>query len=202
MNAGSRWLDWEPQTRIFSICLKEAPTKPTESGFVGFVGPRHRQIQKIEGEPDPAELSRASAILGQAGVRLMRLESGDAVGIWSDLDSPAIRNALRILGSGELPVLYLDGPNVPLRYKLRRVPGEPVPNSVREAMEGSSEPWKVRSRMPRNFVLWPQAEAKACTIDPRTGIRPTCEWGASCGRGFVSNPRFGANTRKWRRLND
>jgi hypothetical protein len=211
MNTQSRWFDWEPRTRIFSKCPKEGPTKPAKpaasgfvgslqnlqnrgvESFVGFVGPYPGQIQKIEGEPDPAEVSRANAILGQAGVRLMRLESGDAVGIWSDMDSAAIRNALHILGSGELPVLYLDGPNIPLRYKLRRVPGEPVPQYLREAMERSREPWKVRSQSKWRFVPWLIDERieKPHTIDPETSIWPMAEWGASCGRGFVSNSRSG-----------
>jgi hypothetical protein len=51
---------------------------------------------------------------------------------------------------------------------------------------------------------------KPHTIDPATGIWPIAEWGAACGRGFVSHPRFGADqviprtnratTRKWRKL--
>jgi hypothetical protein len=107
-----------------------------------------------EVEPSDGEVAYANAILGRTGCRLMRLEASDAIGIWSDLDSPAIRNALHIMGSGELPV-YLDGPNVPLRYKLRRVPGEPVPSHVRLEMERSAEPWKVRNRMACKFVPWP-----------------------------------------------
>jgi hypothetical protein len=111
----------------------------------------------------------------------------------------------------ELPVRYLDGPGVP--YKLRRVSGDPVPDHVREAMERSREPWKVRNRSACRFILWPPpAEEKTHTTDPRTGIRPISQWGASCGRGFVSNARFGPNqpvirrtnraiTRKWRALN-
>jgi hypothetical protein len=62
------------------------------------------------------------------------------------------------------------------------------------------------------FVPWPRAKAKPHTIDPQTGIRPIKEWGASCGRGFVSDSRFGPNqlvirrtnraiTRKWKALN-
>jgi hypothetical protein len=166
-------------------------------------------------EPTVEELTRAGAVLRQAGIRLMRLVGADAVGVWSDLDSPAIRSALRILGSCELPVLYLDGPGVPLRYKLRRVSGEPVPEYVLREMERSPKPWKVRARMlgpAWRFVPWPAApEAKPHTIDPATGIRPTAEWGASCGRGFVSAARFSkrdpviprtnrATTRKWRAL--
>jgi hypothetical protein len=45
-------------------------------------------------------------------------------------------------------------------------------------------------------------------INPETGCWPTCEWGYSCMRGFVSDSRFGdgevikrtnrLTTRKWR----
>jgi hypothetical protein len=114
-----------------------------------------------EAEPSDEEVTQASAILGQAGVRLMRLEGVDAVGIWSDLDSPAIRNALHIMGSGELPMLYLDGPNVPLRYKCRVPAGDPVPASTREAMERNpEESWKVRDRIKWRFVPWRLVDAK------------------------------------------
>jgi hypothetical protein len=189
------------------------PTDKTiKTGFDGFDGPCLGQIQKIEGEPDPAELSQASGVLGRAGVRLMRLEGGDAIGIWSDLDGLAIRHALRVMGSGELPVLYLDGPNVPLRYKLRRVPGEPVPARLRQEMERNSKPWNIRDRSKWRFIPWPlAAEEKAHTINPETHIWPIGEWGGTCGIGFVSNAQFGPNqpviprtnretTRKWRKL--
>jgi hypothetical protein len=187
---------------------------PNQEVLAGFVGTVSGSFQKVRVEPSAQELAVAGTILSLAGVRLMRLEGGDAVGVWSDLDSPAIRNALRVLGSGELPILYLDGPRVLLRYKLRRAVGDPVPTSVREEMERSPEPWKVRNRMPCNFVPWPlSAGARPHAIDPETGIWPTAEWGSCCGRGFVSSARFGPNqlviprtnraiTRKWRSLND
>ena len=57
----------------------------------------------------------------------MILEDGPAIRVWSDLDRPELREALRIFGSDGLPVRYLDGAGVPMRYKLRCVPGEPVP---------------------------------------------------------------------------
>jgi len=49
-------------------------------------------------------------------------------------------------------------------------------------------------------------------IDPKTGILPISEWGASCGRGFVGDSRFAtkndsvikrtnrAVTKKWRKV--
>jgi hypothetical protein len=91
------------------------------------------------------EVALATVVLNQAGVRLMRLECGDTVGIWSDLDSPAIRNALAILGVDQLPVLYLDGPSVPVAQKLRRPPGDPVPANVRIAMEQANERSRQRA---------------------------------------------------------
>jgi hypothetical protein len=102
----------------------------------------------MQAEGDPAELTRASAILNRAGVRLMQLDGFPTIGIWSDLDGPEIRGALRTLSSGEVPVRYLDGAGIPTRYKLRRVPGEPVTMNVLAEMERHpDQPWAVRDRM-------------------------------------------------------
>lgn len=117
-------------------------------------------------DPDPAELARASAVLGRAGVRIMALAGGATIGVWSDLDGPEVREALRTFGSGGMPVRYLDGAGVPMRYKARRVDGEPIPMNVLAAMEQHpAEPWKVRDRM-LNEMGWcskgtPWAEWKA-----------------------------------------
>ena len=75
----------------------------------------------------------------------MALE-GLTVGVWSDLDCPNIRLALRTLHLHQLPILYLDGAGIPLRYKTRRVAGEPVPANVLAGMERciGEEPWEVR----------------------------------------------------------
>jgi hypothetical protein len=164
-------------------------------------------------EPTAEELAWASAVFAQTGVRLVNLDGRLHIGIWSDLDNPAIRAAIATFHPEGVSVIYLDGPVTPVRYKLRRVPGEPVPTPVRLEMERSQEPWKVRSKSNCQFVPWPLAETKPYTVDPETGIRPIAEWGACCGRGFVSNARFGPNqlviprtnraiTRKWRALND
>jgi hypothetical protein len=255
-----------------------------------------------------SEMDRASEILSWAGMRLMELDGVMTVGLWSDLDCPEIREALRVFGSGEAPVRYLDGPSVPDRFKLRRVAGDPVPLSVLAEMEQhSEEPWKVRNELllkmdwhqasswnvwvrRRNdriflrdaalhepddpeawfdrqyyvahaWALWMQwrerfpeeadrwrreyagdrgdlnwllegfagldvvcettdqsgrcpitlAGSGEKQIDPQTGIWPISEWGAECGRGLVSDARFGydnrvikrtnrATSRKWRRL--
>jgi hypothetical protein len=78
----------------------------------------------------------------------MQLDGVTTIGIWSDLDGPEVRKALRVFGSDGLPVRYLDGAAVPMRYKLRRVEGEPVPKSVLLEMERNlREPWKVRDRL-------------------------------------------------------
>lgn len=144
----SRWLDWSPKAQISGDSAGGEPTKPSKPGFVGFVGATSAEPLKIEADPDPAELSRASAVLSRAGVRLMRLDGITTVGIWSDLDGPEIRKALRTFGSHQLPVRYLDGADVPTRYKLRRVDGEPVPmNVLTEMQRHQDEPWKVRDRM-------------------------------------------------------
>ena len=119
-------------------------------------------------QPDAAELARASAILNRAGVRLMQLDGVNIIGVWSDLDGPKVRAALGVCGSDRLPVRYLDGAAVPMRYKVRRVEGEPVPRDVLLEMERSPrEPWKVRDRMlqemgwglsARSWVEWKAAQ--------------------------------------------
>ncbi len=96
-------------------------------------------------DPDSTELARASAVLNRAGIRIMALEGGATIGVWSDLDGPEVRAALRAFRLDELPVRYLDGAGIPLRYKLRRAPGEAVPASVLIEMQRSAaEPWIVR----------------------------------------------------------
>jgi hypothetical protein len=106
--------------------------------------------QPGETEPEPGQeaIDRAGAVLSRVGMRLMELEGGTTVGLWSDLDAPEIRAALRVFGSHLLPLRYLDGPGIPARYQLRRVAGEPVPESVRVEMERHpAEPWKIRDQM-------------------------------------------------------
>jgi hypothetical protein len=139
----------------------------------------------LNARPDPEELSWATTVFAQNGVRLIELNGQLHIGVWSDLDCPVLRAAIAVFHSEGVPVIYLDSELIPLRYKLRHIEGEPVPTHVREVMERSPEPWKVRNRSKWRFVPWPQTEAKAYTADPRTGIRPMAEWVASCGRGFV-----------------
>ena len=99
----------------------ERPQEP------GWEGPDRTQSPEIEvGTAEPKgptepELATANAVLGQAGVRFMELEGGTTVGIWSDLDGPEVRAALRDFGSDRLPVRHLDGAGVPVRYKVRVV---------------------------------------------------------------------------------
>lgn len=103
---------------------------------------------EMQAQPNPAELARASAVLNRAGIRIMALEGAATIGVWSDLDGPEVRAALRALGLDGLPVRYLDGAGIPPRYKLRQVEGEPVPMSVLSEMERQpNEPWNVRERM-------------------------------------------------------
>ena len=155
--------------------------------------------------PSPAELDRATGVLNRSGCRIMQLEGGLTIGIWSDLDGPEIRGALRVLEADQLPVQYLDSPRTPLRYKVRRAAGEPVPENVRREMELHPEaPWVVRARLmgKGRFVPWPAAPSeRSHTRDPRTGIWPAPEWGSSCGRGFVSDSRFGPGQTVIKRTN-
>jgi len=124
------------------------PTKTSETDSVVSVGATSAESPEIEAGPDPERLARASAVLNGAGVRIMALEGGATIGVWSDLDGPEVRAALRAFGSGGLPVRYLDGAGIPMRYKLRRVEGEPVPMNVLNEMERHpADPWKIRDRM-------------------------------------------------------
>lgn len=153
----SRWLDWTPKVRILVDLAESEPTKPSKRGFVGFEGAPSAQSPNIEVEPGRAELAYASAVLNRAGVRIMALEDGASIGIWSDLDRPEVRDALHIFGSGQLPVRYLDGAGIPMRYKLRLVAGEPVPLTVLAEMERHpAEPWRVRDRMLNEMGWHPQ----------------------------------------------
>jgi hypothetical protein len=109
-------------------------------------------------EPDEA-VTRAGLVLRVNGVRLLSFDDGSpCIGLWSDLDGPHIRAALARLGSGKLPVRYLDGPGIPMRYKLRRPKGLPVPLDVVAAMDaanlGGEKAWEVRDRM-LLAIRWP-----------------------------------------------
>jgi len=128
-------MNWKPEARILANTAENDPTKTSEMVSVVSVGATSAESPEIEAGPDPAELARASGVLNRAGVRIMALEGGATIGVWSDLDGPEVRAALRTFGSDALPVRYLDGAGVPMRFKARRVDGEPVPMSVLAEME-------------------------------------------------------------------
>jgi hypothetical protein len=186
-------MNWKPEARILANTAENDPTKTSEMVSVVSVGATSAESPEIEAGPDPAELARASGVLNRAGVRIMALEGGATIGVWSDLDGPEVRAALRTFGSDALPVRYLDGAGVPMRFKARRVDGEPVPMSVLAEMEqrqadlmeapdpmATSDPskgrpieheypWTVRDRM-LNELGWcskgtPWAEWKAAALN-------------------------------------
>ena len=72
----------------------ERTYKNSRNGFCSFCRCHFRRISQIEAGPDTAELARASAVLNRAGVRIMALEGGATIGVWSDLDGPEVRAAL------------------------------------------------------------------------------------------------------------
>ena len=166
----SRWLAWKPKAHISHDSAGSEPAKPSKPSSVGFEGATSAESPEIEAGPDPAELARVSAIVNRAGIRIMALGGGATIGVWSDLDGPGVRAALQALGMSGLPVRYLDGDGVPMRYKLRRVEGEPVPMNVLAEMERHpAEPWKARDRM-LNEMGWcskgiPWAEWKAAALN-------------------------------------
>ena len=79
--------------------------------------------QASHGDINDTAITEASALLNGTGVRIMRLDGRYTIGVWSDLDRPEIRAALRTVGMDQLPLRYLDGPGFPMRYKSRSVQG-------------------------------------------------------------------------------
>jgi hypothetical protein len=93
---------------------------------------------------------QARRLLNQGGTRIMSIDGELMIGVWADRDCPELRAALRACQADIWPVRYLDGSCVPPQYKLRQVPGEPVPRDVLDPMERcASEPWVARDRMLR-----------------------------------------------------
>jgi len=139
-------MDWQPKGGILAEGAASEPTKPSKPSSVGFEGAHSADSPEIETETEHARSARR--LLNRAGVRIMILENGATIGVWSDLDGPEIRAALRTLGNVYLPVRYLDGAGVPIRYKARSGEGEAVPMNVLAEMERHpAEPWQVRDRM-------------------------------------------------------
>jgi hypothetical protein len=103
-------------------------------------------------EPEPERLAWASEVYRMNGVRLLSVDGQlTGIGVWSDLDGPHIREAIAIHGNQDIPVRYIDGPNIPMKYKVRRMKGTPVPLDVVGAMDKANlarrPAWEVRDRM-------------------------------------------------------
>jgi hypothetical protein len=185
-----------PPSRISDDLLKDEPTRPSEPGSVGFAGDTPAESQEIEQSQE--EIDAALKVLNRAGVRLMELGGGATIGLWSDLDGPEVRAALHTFGLERLPMRYLDGGGVPMRYKARCVEGEPAPMNVLNEMEQHpEEPWKVRDRM-LNQMGWcakgtPWAEWRAAALNSifkKQGVTGTP------GRITAETVRRGVRTRR------
>jgi hypothetical protein len=134
-----------------------------------------------------SDLPTASAILNRTGARLMEIDGKITVGIWSDVDGPEVRTAIKAFGYP--PVRYLDGATIPERYKVRDLPGVPVPLAVLQAMQQNPiDPWRTRDDMLAEMdwrpdgIPWAKAQAvrlnllfqeldatgKTCRIVPAT----------------------------------
>ncbi len=167
--ARSRWLAWKPNGGILAEGADSGPTKPSELGSVGFEGAFPADPFEIETETKQAR--RARRLLNRAGVRIMTLENGATIGLWSDLDGPEIRAALRTLGNAELPVRYLDGAGVPMDYKARRAEGEPVPMSVLSEMERHpADPWRIRDRRLNEAADMKATRCQEIQIEPLSQV--------------------------------
>jgi hypothetical protein len=139
------WLKWKP-----SDTPSDEPTKPTESGSVGFEGTVSALSEKSESVAEKiawAQFQWAEATLFKNDVRILELDGVMTAGIWADLDSKDLRDALEIRFPGT-PISYVDAAQVPAREKVRRVPGEPVALSVVAEMEKcGSCPWIKRDEL-------------------------------------------------------
>ena len=125
-------------------------------------------VASVPFDLDAPDFARARSVLHRTGVRKFLLHGEVTIGIWSDLDSPEIRAALRVLESDRLPVRYLDGAGVPMQFKLRAVEGEAVPSPVLTEMERHPmDPWVIRD--------WMLKEMGWCG----NGIASSAEWKAA-----------------------
>jgi hypothetical protein len=144
----------------------KAPIGADDPTLLHLLHANHGEPQNLcslDGDFDRESATLASAVLSRAGVRIMQLDGVTTIGVWSDLDEPEVRAALRTFGSEQGPVRYLDGPGIPVRYKLRRVEGEPVPLSVLAEMERHpADPWKIRDAMLKE-MRWCRKTAAAST---------------------------------------
>ena len=103
----SRWMTCQP--RILATTPEMAPTKPSEPGSVGFVGAIQEEYDEIRADDSYLDVIQTmEELLRNAGVVFMDLEGIATIGFWNDLDSPDIREALRVLGKDCERILYLD----------------------------------------------------------------------------------------------
>ena len=108
--------------RIARAALADMSVETRSGGAVE--SPSIADSPEIRTGPDRAELERASNVLNRTGVRILALEGGTTIGVWSDLDGPEVRAALRTVRLDRLPIRYLDGEGIPIRYSARRVEGK------------------------------------------------------------------------------
>jgi hypothetical protein len=98
--------------------------------------------------------------LAKAGVRLIQQHGVMKIGVWSWRDNAALRAALRTCESESAPIVYLDGPGVPHRFKefrgAKELDGEPLPLEFIEAMyQHPEEPWKIRDQLLQQMAWHP-----------------------------------------------
>lgn len=76
----------------------------------------------LDGEIDQTIKAAAVDLLNRLGVRIIEAREPERfwVGIWRQVDSKELREALRVLGLDHLRIVYLDDPRVPEKYRERR----------------------------------------------------------------------------------
>jgi hypothetical protein len=86
---------------------------------VSIVSPSE-EIQKSKSEPSDAQITLAMRLLNLAGCRIL---NACRIGVWSDLDCPEVRDALRTVGMDAATIIHLDEvKDIPMRFKVRSCP--------------------------------------------------------------------------------
>lgn len=102
-----------------------AAEKLSHSGLVETAVEHPKPTQeappRIANTPTAQQIA-AMRLLNLAGCRIIRQGSAFLIGTWQDLDGPELRNAIRLVGMREYPVIHLETANVDAIYKVRRCP--------------------------------------------------------------------------------
>ena len=134
-------MNWKPKTRIFSKVATRYVLQYLQNPVLMVWG-ASRLFHKGGKRHRTEAIAGAMGPTPRRGVRIMRFGADLQIGIWQDLDGPERRDAIRAVGMGDQPVVHLEGPNVPTRYKVRncldRKTNESFASWIRRARDSST----------------------------------------------------------------